>query len=126
MTEQHVLTGSIPNRERYKVWASQALFGELGKLTRTNRQAVSVMLTVVTNIGANGMVQFARAAVPQQCKIYLQEVAKAVANLESAGLIGSVDASTDRGGSLAYVVSPNFARAEKPEEASSLSVAEGA
>lgn len=124
MTEQHVLTGSIPNRERYKVWASQALFGELGKLTRTNRQAVSVML--VTDIGANGTVQFAQAAVPQQCKISLQEEAKAIANLESAGLIGSVDASTERGGSLAYVVSPNFARAEKPEEASSLSVAEGA
>lgn len=124
MTEQHVLTGSIPNRERYKVWASQALFGELGKLTRTNRQAVSVML--VTEIGAIGMVRFAQAAVPKQCKIYQQEVAKAIANLESVGLIGSVDASTDRGGSLAYVVSPNFARAEKSEEASSLSVADGA
>lgn len=124
MAEQHVLTGSIPNRERYTVWASQALFGELGKLPRTNRQAVSVML--VTNIGTNGMVQFAQAAVPQQCKMYLQEVAQAIANLESAGLIGSVDGGTDRSGSLAYVVSPNFARAEKPEEASSLSVAEGA
>jgi transcription initiation factor IIE alpha subunit len=124
MTEQHVSTGSIPNRERYKVWANQALFVELGKPIRTNRQPVSVMVTVVTTIGANGTVQFTQAAVAQQCKIALQEVAKAIANLESAGLIGSVDASTERGGSLAYVVSPNFARAEKPEEASSLSVAE--
>jgi hypothetical protein len=124
MTEQHVLTGSIPNRERYKVWASQALLGELGKLTRTNRQAVSVVLVI--KVGANGMVRFAQAAAPQQCKIYLQEVAKAIGNLESADLIGSVDASIEWDGSLAYVVSPNFARAEKPEAAGSLSVAEWA
>lgn len=126
MTEQYISTGSIPNRERDKVWASQALFGELGELNRTNRRAASVMFTLVANIGANGTVQTTQAAVAKQCKISLQEVAKAIADLENAGLIGSVHASSELGGALACMVNADLARAEKPDEISPLSVAEEA
>ncbi|MNJ23014.1 hypothetical protein D3C77_173920 [compost metagenome] len=123
MSKQYI---STTDDDQNKLYINQALFGELHKLTRTNPHAVSVMLTLVANIGARGGVRVPKAALAHQYEITLQEVAKAIGDLESAGLIGFVDASTEPGGPLACVVNPSFARAEKPEEASSLSVAEGA
>jgi hypothetical protein len=99
-----------------------SLFGELSKLIRTNPHTASVMLTLVAGIGDNGAVQVTQAAVAYQCEITLQEVESAIADLESAGLIDSVKASSEPGGSLACVVNPNFVRAEKPDEPGPLSV----
>lgn len=100
-----------------------SLFGELSKLIRTNPHAASVMLTLVAGIGDNGAVQVTQAAVAHQCEITLQEVEKAIAELETYGLISSVEASGESGGSLTCVVNPDLARAEKPDELGPLSVA---
>jgi len=92
-----------------------ALFEELGKLNPTNPHSVSVMLNLVAGIDDGGAVQTTKAAVAQQCGITLQEVEKAIADLETVGLISSVETSNESGGSLTCVVSPNLARAEKPD-----------
>lgn len=90
------------------------LFEELGKMNQTNPHAASVMLVLVADISDNGAVQVAHAAVAHQCGITLQEVEKAIAVLEAAGLISSVQTNSELGGSLTCVVNPNLARAEKP------------
>ncbi|WP_130927073.1 helix-turn-helix domain-containing protein [Pseudomonas sp. Sample_14] len=100
-----------------------SLFEELSKLNRTNPQAVSVMLNLVAGIDDDGAVQITQAAIARQCEITLQEVVKAIADLEAAGLIRSVQTGSEPGGSLACLVNPNLARAEKPDELGSLSVA---
>lgn len=105
------------------LYYTQALFGELSKLNRTNPHTASVMLILVARISDNGAVQVTQAAVAHQCEITLQEVEKAIADLESAGLISSVEASSEPGGSLACVVNPKLARAEKTDELGPLSVA---
>lgn len=125
MAEQHVSTNSTTDNEQNKLYINQDLFGMLGDLSRINPKAASVMLTLVSGIGGNGTVQFTQAAVAQQCKISLREVAKAIADLEGAGLIGSVHASSEQGGDIACVVNTDLASAEKPDDISPLSVAEG-
>lgn len=121
MSKQYI---STTDDDQNKLYINQALFGELNKLTRTNPHAVSVMLTLLANIGARGGVRVPKAALAHKYEITLQEVEKAIGDLESAGLICFVDASTELGGPLACVVNPNLARAEKPDEPSPLSVAE--
>jgi len=125
MTEQYVLTNSITENEQSNLYINQDLFGTLGDLNRINRKPVSVMLSLIPCVGGNGAVQTTQAAVARQCKISLKEVAKAVADLESAGLIGSAHASSELGRALVYVVKTDLAREEKPDEISPLSVAEG-
>lgn len=92
-----------------------ALYEELGKLNPTNPHSVSVMLNLVAGIDDGGAVQTTKAAVAQQCGITLQEVEKAIADLETVGLISSVETSNESGGSLTCVVSPNLARTEMPD-----------
>lgn len=125
MTEQYVFTNSTTDAEQSKLYINQDLFGTLGDLSRINRKAVSVMLSLVSGVGGNGAVQITQAAVAQQCKICVKEVAKAVVDLESAGLIGSVHASSEPGGALSCVVNADLARTEKPDEIGPSPVVEG-
>lgn len=92
-----------------------ALFEELGKMNQTNPHTAPVMLILVAAIDDDSAVQVTLAAVAGQCGITLQEVVKAIADLETAGLISSVETSNEPGGSLTCVVSPNLARAKKPD-----------
>lgn len=100
-----------------------SLFGELSKLNKTNPHAASVMLILVAAIDDDGAVQATQAAVAGQCGITLQEVVNAIADLEAAGLINSVQTGSQLGGALSCVVNPNLARAEKNGELGSMSVA---
>lgn len=118
MAEQCVSTNSTTDNEQSNLYFPQALFRTLGDLNRINCKAVSVMLSLISGVGGNGAVQTTQAAVAQQCKISLKAVAKAIADLEDAGLIGSVHASSQPGGVLACVVNVDLARLEKPDETS--------
>jgi len=97
------------------VYANPLALMELSLLTRTNPHAVSVMLTLMSNMGTNGDVQTTQATVAKHCNSTLQQVEKAIADLIDAGWIHSVDASTEPGGPLVCFVNPDMARAEKPE-----------
>jgi len=125
MAEQRFSTNGTTENEQSNLYINQDLFGTLGDLNRINRKAVSAMLSLISCVGGNGAVQTTQTAVARQCKISLKEVAKDVADLESAGLIGSVHAGSELGAALVCVVKINIARAEKPDEISPLSVAEG-
>ncbi|EJM25758.1 hypothetical protein [Pseudomonas sp. GM25] len=97
-----------------------SLFGELDKLNRINPHTVSVMLILVAEIGDAGAVTVSQTAVAHRCEIGLQDVEKAIADLEAAGLISSVKISKEPGGTIACVVNPDLAQAEKPDERGSL------
>jgi|LNAP01.1.fsa_nt_gb hypothetical protein len=106
----------VPDGEGEALFANPSAFMELGRLNRTNPHAVSVMLTLMSIMGGNGVVQTTQAKVAKHCNCTLQQVEKAVADLADGGWIYSVDASTEPGGPLACFVSPDLARAEKPDE----------
>lgn len=125
MAEQCVTTNSTTDNEQSNLFINQDLFGTLADLSRINRNAVSVMLILISCVGGNGAVQTTQAVMARQCRINLKEVAKAIADLESAGLIGSVHARSEPGGALSCVINPDLARTEKPDEASPSPLVEG-
>lgn len=81
MTEQYVLTNSTTENKQSCLYLNLDLFGPLGDLNRINRNAVSVMRSLISCVGGNVAVQTMQAAMAQQCRINLQEVAKAIADL---------------------------------------------
>jgi len=125
MTEQRVSTIRTTDNEERNLYITRDLFGTLGDLNRINREAVSVMLSLISGVGGNGAVQTTHEAVAQQCSISLNQVAKAITDLEGAGLIGSVATSSEPGGVLACVVGVDLVRTEKPDETSLSPVVEG-
>lgn len=98
MAEQCVSTNIATDNEQSNLYITQDLFGTLGDLNRINRKALSVMLNLISGVGGNGAVQTTQAAVAEQSKISLKEVAKAIADLEGAGLIDSVHACSEARG----------------------------
>jgi len=111
MTKRIVALPADTDEIGESLFYNPSLFGELSKLNRTNPHVVSVMLNLVAGIDDDGAVQITQAAIARQCEITLQEVVKAIADLEAAGLISSVQTSSEPGGTLACVVNPNLARA---------------
>jgi len=116
MNEQKGTTPYTADGEGEALYANPLAFIELSRFNRTNPHAVSVMLTLMSIMGNNGVVQTTQATVAKHCNFTLQQVEKAVADLVDAGWIYSVDASTEPGGPLVCFVSPDLARAEKPDE----------
>lgn len=114
MTKRIVALPADTDEIGESLFYNPSLFGELSKLNRTNPHTAPVMLILVAAIDDDSAVQVTLAAVARQCGITLQEVVKAIADLEAAGLISSVQTSSEPGGTLACVVNPNLARAEKP------------
>ena len=125
MAEQRFSTNGTTENEQSNLYINQEFFGTLGDLNRINPNAVSVMLSLISCVGGNAAVQTTQAAVAQQCSISLKEVAKAIADLVGAGLIGSVATSSEPGGVLACVVGVDLVRTEKPDETSLSPVVEG-
>jgi len=125
MAEQRFSTNGTTENEQSNLYINQEFFGTLGDLNRINPNAVSVMLSLISGVGGNGAVQTTHEAVAQQCSISLNQVAKAITDLEGAGLIGSVATSSEPGGVLACVVGVDLVRTEKPDETSLSPVVEG-
>ena len=123
MTKPIVALPAATDEIGASLFYNPSLFGELSKLIRTNPHAASVMLILVAAIDDDGAVQAAQASVAGQCGITLQEVVNAIADLEAAGLINSVQTSSEHGGIMSCVVNPNLARAEKNDDLGSISVA---
>ena len=98
------------------VYINQVTLGKLAPLMRKNAQVASVMLTMLSEIGSNGVVQVQLQSVAKLCHSTLQQVEKAVADLADAGLISSVDISTELVGSLACVINPDLARMSDPDQ----------
>jgi hypothetical protein len=116
MNEQKGTSPYVANGEGEALYANPSAFMELSRLNRTNPHTVSVMLTLISIMAGNGVVQTTQAKVAKHCNSTLQQVEKAIADLADAGWIISVDASTEPGGPLVCFVSPDLARAEKPDE----------
>lgn len=123
MTKRIVALPADTDEIGESLFYSPSLFGELSKLNQTNPHSAPVMLILVAGIDDDGAVQVTQAAVARQCGITLQEVESAIADLETAGLIRSVQTSSEPGGALACVVNSNLARVEKPDELGPLSIA---
>ncbi|WPN49117.1 hypothetical protein [Pseudomonas sp. P8_241] len=116
MNEQKGTSPYVADCEGEALYANPSAFMELSRLNRTNPHAVSVMLTLMSIMGGNGVVQTTQAKVAKHCNSTLQQVEKAIADLADAGWIISVDASTEPGGPLVCFVNPDLAKAEKPDE----------
>ncbi len=115
MTKKHYSINSAADNKKGPVYINLALFEELSRFFRFPH-TVSVMLTLMSNLESNGVVRTTQATVALQCSITLQDVDKAIADLANAGLISSVEVSNEPGGSLSCVMSPDFARSDRPEE----------
>jgi len=74
------------------------------------------MLTLMSIMGGDGVVQTTQAKVAKHCNSTLQQVEEAIADLADAGWIISVEASTEPGGPLVCFVNTDLARTEKPDE----------
>ena len=116
MNEQKGTTAFAADDEGEDVYATPSALMELSRLNQTNPNAASVMLTLLSIMGSNGVVQTTQAKVAKHCNSTLQQVEKAIADLAEEGWILSVDASSEPGGSLVCTVNPKLARSEKPEE----------
>lgn len=115
MNEQNVSTLFAADGEDEAVYANQLFLGKLSGMSRTNPHATSVMLILMSKMAGNGSVRITQATLAKECNSTLQQVDKAIADLADAGLIYSVDASIEPGGPLVCFVSPDLARAEKPD-----------
>lgn len=116
MNEQKGASPYAADGENQAVYANPLAFMELGRLNRANPQAVSVMLTLMSITGGNGVVKTTHAKVAKHCNSTLQQVEKAITDLANAGWIFSVDASTEPGGPLSCFVNPDLVKAEHPDE----------
>ncbi|WP_095119451.1 hypothetical protein [Pseudomonas sp. Irchel s3f10] len=116
MNEQKGTSPYVADGEGEALYANPSAFMELSRLNRTNPHAVSVMLTLMSIMGGDGLVQTTLAKVAKHCNSTLQQVEKAIADLADAGWIISVDASTEPGGPLVCFVNTDLARTEKPDE----------
>lgn len=116
MNEQKGKSPYVADGEGEALYANPSAFMELSRLNRTNPHAVSVMLSLMSIMGGNGVVQTTQAKLAKHCNSTLQQVEKAIADLADADWIISVDASTEPGGSLVCFVNTDLARTEKPED----------
>ncbi|APE99916.1 hypothetical protein [Pseudomonas putida] len=115
MSDQYVPTRAASDGDQDKLYVNQTTFAELGSLSLVNPQNVSVMLTLMSVVGSNGIVQVPQAALADHCKITLKELGKAIADLTALGAISSVQLSPERGDLFTCVVSPELVTTEKPE-----------
>lgn len=122
MTNRNMALPAATDEIGERLFYNPALFQHLGNLNQTNPNAVSVMLKLVGDIDDRGAVQVDLAAVAQHCEIALQDVTKAIADLEGAGFIGEVQVSSESGEPFACVVNQNLARAAVPDELRKTSV----
>ncbi|MGY2187124.1 hypothetical protein [Pseudomonas sp. SDO5591_S426] len=116
MNEQNGATPYAADGEGEALYASPSAFMGLSRLNGTHPHATSVMLTLMSIMGGNGVVRTTQARVAKHCNYTLQQVEKAIAELAEAKWILSVDASPEPGGSLVCTVNSNVARSEKPED----------
>ena len=116
MNEQKSATSHAADCGNEAIYANPSAFVGLSRLNRTNPHATSVLLTLMSIMGGNGVVQTTQATVAKHCNYTLQQVEKAIDDLAEGKWILSVDASQEPGGSLVCTVNPNVARSGKPEE----------
>lgn len=116
MNEQKGTTRYAADGEGEALYANPLFLGKLSGMNRTNPHATSVMLILMSKMGGNGSVRVTQATIAKECNSTLQQVEKAIIDLADAGWIYSVDASTEPGGPLVCIVSPDLARVEKPDE----------
>ncbi|WP_460127831.1 hypothetical protein [Pseudomonas sp. H1_D05] len=116
MNELNVTTPDAADGEGKALYASPSAFMGLSRLNGTCPHATSVMLTLMSIMGGNGVVRTTQAMVAKHCNYTLQQVEKAIADLAEAKWILSVDASPEPGGSLVCTVNSNVARSENPDE----------
>jgi hypothetical protein len=116
MNEQKGTTPDASDGEDEALYANPLALMELSRLNRVNPQAVSVMLTLMSVMGGNGVVQTTQATVAKHCNSTLQQIEEAIADLADIGWIYSVDASTEPGGPLVCFVNSDLVRAEQPDE----------
>lgn len=116
MNEQSGSTLYAADGEDEGVYVNALFLGKLSGINRTNPHAASVMLTLMSIMGGNGVIRTTQAKVAKHCNSTLQQIEKAIADLANAGWIYSVDASNEPGGPLECFVNSDLVRAEQPDE----------